>query len=98
MAVPEHPLTIVSNRGPAEFDRDERGSGSCIAAAAGWSPRSRGLVSHRKALWIASAMTEEDVVVANESEGPVEIELDGISYDVQLVAVEPVGATTASTT
>ena len=34
-------------------------------------------------------MTEEDVVVAEESDGPVTIELDGISYDVQMVASNP---------
>ena len=66
----DYPLTIVSNRGPAEFGRDEtdqridqRGGGGLVTALSG-------LVSHRQALWIASAMTEEDVVVANESDGP----------------------------
>jgi trehalose 6-phosphate synthase len=82
----ERPLTIVSNRGPAEFGRHEgertvrRGGGGLVTALSG-------LVSHRKALWIASAMTDEDVAVAIESGGdPVAIELDGITYDVCLVA------------
>jgi len=48
-----------------------------------------GLVSHRKALWVASAMTEEDVAVSGESNAPVTIELDGISYDVLMVASNP---------
>ena len=47
-----------------------RGGGGLVTALSG-------LVSHRNALWVASAMTEEDVVVASESEGPVSIELDG---------------------
>src|SRR5690242_20726224 len=34
-------------------------------------------------------MTDEDVEVATESDGPTTIELDGISYDVQLVASNP---------
>ena len=49
-----------------------------------------GLVAHRGALWIASAMTDEDVAVARESEGaPVGVELDGVSYDVLMVESEP---------
>ena len=43
-------------------------------------------------------MTEEDVVVASESDGPVTIELDGIAYDVQMVASRSRRRTTASTT
>ena len=50
-----------------------------------------GLVSHRKALWIASAMTDEDIAVAEEADGePVAIELDGVTYDVCLVESDPV--------
>src|SRR4051812_14052305 len=60
----------------------QRGGGGLVTALSG-------LVSHREALWIASAMTEEDVVVASESDGPVTIELDGISYDVRMVASNP---------
>jgi trehalose 6-phosphate synthase len=45
-----------------------------------------GLVSHRKALWVASAMTDEDVAVAVEAGGePVEVEVDGVAYDVCMV-------------
>ena len=87
--VAEYPLTIVSNRGPAEFGRDETGQRIVHRGGGGLVTALSGLVSHRKALWIASAMTEEDVVVANESEGPVEIEVDGIDYDVQMVASNP---------
>ena len=82
-------MTIVSNRGPAEFGRDETGQRIVQRGGGGLVTALSGLVSHRKALWIASAMTEEDVVVANESEGPVEIEVDGIDYDVQMVASNP---------
>jgi trehalose 6-phosphate synthase len=48
-----------------------------------------GLASHREAVWIASAMTEEDVLVANENDEPVAIEVDGISYDIQMVTSDP---------
>jgi trehalose 6-phosphate synthase len=87
--VADYPLTIVSNRGPAEFGQDERGERIVHRGGGGLVTALSGLVSHRKALWIASAMTEEDVVVAGESDGPVTIELDGISYDVQMVASDP---------
>src|SRR5690349_22002811 len=49
------------------FRSVQRGGGGLVTALSG-------LVTHRKALWIASAMTEEDVVVANESDGPVTID------------------------
>jgi trehalose 6-phosphate synthase len=84
------PLTIVSNRGPAEFSRDESGERSFRRGGGGLVTALSGLVSHRKAFWIASAMTEEDYVVAAESDAePVSIELDGVSYDVCLVASDP---------
>jgi trehalose 6-phosphate synthase len=84
------PLTIVSNRGPAEFSRAESGERSLRRGGGGLVTALSGLVSHRKALWIASAMTEEDIVVAAESGGePVTIELDGVSYDACLVASDP---------
>ncbi len=84
----ERPLTIVSNRGPAEFRRDpqtgeremQRGGGGLVTALTG-------LAAHRKALWIASAMTDEDVSVALESGSePVRVELDEATYDFHLVA------------
>ena len=60
-----------------------RGGGGLVTALSG-------LVSHRKALWIASAMTDEDIAVADEAGGePVEIELDGVDYDVCMVASDP---------
>jgi len=78
------PLIIVSNRGPAQFELDaakrravRRGGGGLVTALSG-------LVSHRNALWIASAMTDEDVVVSEEK-GPAELSIDGIDYRVHLV-------------
>jgi trehalose 6-phosphate synthase len=78
-------LVIVSNRGPAEFQRTggervaRRGGGGLVTALTG-------LVAHRGALWIASAMTDEDVAVAREARGaPVDVELDGVAYQVLMV-------------
>ncbi|MGZ5325251.1 MAG: alpha,alpha-trehalose-phosphate synthase (UDP-forming) [Solirubrobacterales bacterium] len=85
------PLTIVSNRGPAEFNRDpETGERVLMRGGGGLVTALTGLATHRKTLWVASAMTDEDVAVATESGGdPVEIELDGVSYDVCMVASDP---------
>src|SRR5665647_1206294 len=64
------PLVLVSNRGPVTFDRDEdgerierRGTGGLVTALTG-------LVNHRSdTLWVASAMTAEDVAVSDERGG-----------------------------
>ena len=45
-----------------------------------------GLVKDRDALWIASAMTAEDVVVTEENDfRPLEVELNGVDYRVLMV-------------
>ena len=58
------PLIIVSNRGPAQFERDEEGQRTVRRGGGGLVTALSGLVSHRDALWIASAMTDEDVAVS----------------------------------
>jgi trehalose 6-phosphate synthase len=78
-------LVIVSNRGPAQFERDEMGERVVTRGGGGLVTALSGLVSHRSALWIASAMTEEDVAAAEEAGGPVEISIGGIDYEVLLV-------------
>src|SRR3954467_5054248 len=79
------PLIIVSNRGPAQFELDaakeravRRGGGGLVTALSG-------LVKHRNALWIASAMTDEDIAVSEEGPEPAEPRIDGIDYRVLLV-------------
>jgi trehalose 6-phosphate synthase len=86
--VPE-PLIIVSNRGPAQFDRDSEGERTISRGGGGLVTALTGLATHRKVLWIASAMSDEDIAVAEEAGGPIEIELDGGTYDVDLVASDP---------
>ncbi len=86
---PEEPLIIVSNRGPATFERGPEGEREIKRGGGGLVTALTGLATHRKVLWIASAMSEEDAVVAEEAGGPVEIELEGGSYDVDLVASDP---------
>jgi trehalose 6-phosphate synthase len=73
------PLIIVSNRGPLHFDRDENGERTLQRGGGGLVTALSGLVSHRDAIWIASAMTDEDIAVSAEARGgPVELSLDGI--------------------
>jgi trehalose 6-phosphate synthase len=79
------PLIIVSNRGPAQFERDENGERTVRRGGGGLVTALSGLVSHRDALWIASAMTDEDVAVSEERGGPVDLAIDGIDYRLLLV-------------
>ena len=89
---------IVSNRGPAQFERGPDGERVVQRGGGGLVTALTGLVAHRGALWVASAMTEEDVAVAREAgDEPIAVELDGVSYDVCLVESDP-PPTTASTT
>jgi trehalose 6-phosphate synthase len=77
------PLVLVSNRGPVTFQEDgsvKRGTGGLVTALTG-------LASHRDAIWIASAMTEEDVKVARDNGGrPFEVEApEGGAFRVRFV-------------
>ncbi len=86
----DQPLIIVSNRGPAQFELDEQGRRTVQRGGGGLVTALSGLVSHRDALWIASAMTDEDVAVSEESDsGLVEISIGGISYRVCLIESDP---------
>jgi trehalose 6-phosphate synthase len=88
--MPDQRLVIVSNRGPAEFERSPEGERAVRRGGGGLVTALSGLVAHRGALWIASAMTDEDVAVAREAGGgPVQVELDDVSYDVLMVESEP---------
>ncbi len=83
-------LVIVSNRGPAEFRLGSDGERAAQRGGGGLVTALSGLVAHRGALWIASAMTEEDVAVARETDGsPIRVELDDVTYDVLMVESDP---------
>jgi trehalose 6-phosphate synthase len=85
----QSPLIIVSNRGPLQFERSESGERTLQRGGGGLVTALSGLVSHREALWIASAMSEEDIAVSEEEGGPVELSIDGIDYRVLLVGSDP---------
>jgi trehalose 6-phosphate synthase len=80
------PLVLVSNRGPVTYQDDgsiKRGSGGLVTALTG-------LASHRDAIWIASAMTDADVEMAEQHGGrPFEIETDAGNFQVRFIASDP---------
>jgi trehalose 6-phosphate synthase len=83
-------LVLVSNRGPATFERDESGELQVTRGGGGLVTALTGLVNHRDALWIASAMTEEDAQMSRDHGGrPFDCEVDGVSYRVRLVESDP---------
>src|ERR1700760_5187323 len=77
------PLVLVSNRGPVTYQPD----GSVKGGTGGLVTALTGLASHRDAIWIASAMTDQDVEVARDNGGrPFEVSApDGGSYRVRFV-------------
>ena len=72
MADDSQRLVIVSNRGPAQFERDAEGNRVVSRGGGGLVSALTDLVSHRPALWIASALSDEDIAVSAEAGGPVE--------------------------
>ena len=86
----ERPLVLLSNRGPATFERDESGELVPRRGGGGLVTALTGLLRQRDALWIASAMTDEDVEVSRRhGERGFEVELDGTTYRIRLVASDP---------
>jgi len=78
---PDTPIVLVSNRGPATFEggQPSRGGGGLVSALTG-------LVHHRDAVWVASAMSEGDVETSRQhGGGSFEVELDEARYRVRLV-------------
>src|SRR5215217_1759875 len=83
----QRPLVLVSNRGPVTFQEDgsvKRGTGGLVTALTG-------LASHRDAVWIASAMTEQDAEKSRENDGHAfEVEApEGGNFRVRFVESDP---------
>jgi trehalose 6-phosphate synthase len=82
------PLVLVSNRGPVTFQPGgemKRGTGGLVTALTG-------LASHREVLWVASAMTDEDVEHSEQHGGrafEIESAHGGSTFQVRLVASDP---------
>jgi trehalose 6-phosphate synthase len=82
---PDTALVLVSNRGPATFEDGEpsRGGGGLVTALTG-------LVNHRDAVWVASAMGEGDVEMSRRHDGAsFDVELEDTKYRVRLVESDP---------
>ncbi len=86
-----HKLIVVSNRGPVVYDRDAEGARVARRGGGGLVTALRSLVEHHHVTWIASAMSEEDRVIATETAGePIEeTARGGTPYRLRLVAHDP---------
>ena len=85
-------LIVVSNRGPVSFGRDSGGNRVARRGGGGLVTALRGLVTRHDVTWIASAMTDEDRLVAAEAGGAAieETARDGSPYRLRLVAHDPI--------
>jgi trehalose 6-phosphate synthase len=88
MAASGRKLIVVSNRGPASYDRDLDGSRIARRGGGGLVTALRGLLARHDVTWIASVMSAEDFVVSQEHEGGSfeEISRDGSPFRLRLVS------------
>ena len=88
MAASRRKLIVVSNRGPASYDRDLDGTRIARRGGGGLVTALRGLLARHDVTWIASVMSAEDFVVADENRGRSfpETSRDGSSFRLRLVA------------
>jgi trehalose 6-phosphate synthase len=88
MAASRRKLIVVSNRGPASYDRDLDGTRIARRGGGGLVTALRGLLARHDVTWIASAMSAEDFVVADENHGRsfAERSRDGSAFRLRLVA------------
>jgi trehalose 6-phosphate synthase len=84
-------LIVVANRGPVSYTRGPDGTRTARRGGGGLVTALRSLVLHHDVTWIASALTDEDRVVAEEHDGAPfhETWRDGSPYKVQLVPHDP---------
>src|SRR5918992_2000820 len=81
-------LIVVSNRGPASFARDQDGNRVARRGGGGLVTALRSVVAQHEVTWVASAMTSEDRVVAEETGGEAvdQTAADGSPFRLRLVA------------
>jgi trehalose 6-phosphate synthase len=84
-------LIVVSNRGPVAYARDGDGKRVARRGGGGLVTALRSLVSHHDVTWIASAMSDEDRLVAEEAVGEAieETARDDSPFRLRLVVHEP---------
>ena len=86
----ESQLVLVSNRGPATFEKAEDGSLQPNRGGGGLVTALKGLVHHRDALWVASAMSEGDAEMARQHGGRAfDCEFEDLTYRIRLVESDP---------
>jgi trehalose 6-phosphate synthase len=83
-------ILVVFNRAPVSYSRDDAGRRIARRGGGGVVTALGGLLAHHDVTWVASAMTDEDRVVAAERSGAfVEETADGASYRLRLVSHDP---------
>jgi trehalose 6-phosphate synthase len=84
-------LIVVSNRGPVSFSRDIAGERVARRGGGGLVTALRSLVTHHDVTWIASAMSDEDRLLAVEAGGEAieETSQDGSPYRLRFVPHDP---------
>src|SRR6478672_9745085 len=84
-------LIVVANRGPVSYQRSPTGERIVRRGGGGLVTALRSLVARHEVTWIASAMSDEDRVVAGEHGGDAadETARDGSRYRIRLVAADP---------
>jgi trehalose 6-phosphate synthase len=84
-------LIVVSNRGPVVHERDAAGERVARRGGGGLVTALRSLVERHDVTWIASAMSAEDKLVAEEAGGePIpETARSGASYRLRFVVHDP---------
>jgi trehalose 6-phosphate synthase len=83
-------LIVVSNRGPVSYGRGPDGARTTLRGGGGLVTALRPLLARHDVTWIASAMSDEDRIVAAESGGAFEdTTRDGSPFRVRLVAHDP---------
>ncbi|MGB8005331.1 MAG: hypothetical protein WCF27_13855, partial [Gaiellaceae bacterium] len=76
-------LIVVSNRGPVSYGRARDGTRTAKRGGGGLVTALRSLVQYHDVTWIASAITDEDRLVAGETLD--ETARDGSPYKLHLV-------------
>jgi trehalose 6-phosphate synthase len=87
--VNRRPLIVVSNRGPVTFGRAADGARVATRGAGGLATALRGLLARHDVTWIASALSDEDRVVAADGDGLVPDDA-GAPCRLRLLAHDPV--------
>ena len=88
MAAERRKLIVVSNRGPASYERAADGSRVARRGGGGLVTALRGFLDHHDVTWIASAMSEGDRVAASDNDGRAftETSREGSAFRLRLVA------------